>query len=893
VRERIEIALHPHEWPIPGRPDAETMEHLWGLDERALTALGLMDEIADALRFWDHIAQGVAFHDPETNGWSYAIDASPLFAPRTLRRQTGLPIGRSEALCGRESTPSPSPERPVGKQNRKQPRRWGNGGPQLTLGAALGISLPDMDSPGRHLVTGEVHTISDSVPYDRSWIRGTIAVEECASLVPFLGKGLYGVRLGCVVTLAGYWEDDDEWGTQLRAEICTASRPAPDKLGLIRYLTKNVCALGPAYAERLVDRFKAETLDVLEDDPERAREVFSGRLAERIVAGLHAWANDVEDDRWARHTAARLMMAGEMGYPLARRIVRYFRGSDVADLIARREPYRLLEVPGIGWATADRIARSMGIAPDSEERAEAGVQYALDTIGRQGHTGSPRERLRARCSRLLRGVTPEAIDAAIERCLETAEVVESHGILFRPPALYAEWAIAEFLLDLSLARFPLTDPARATIERVIGAHKLEAEQAQAVRNALDHGVSVLTGRPGTGKTHTQRAIVAACTALGLEVRIAAPTGKAAVRATELTGNKATTIHKLIGGPVGAERKDSPIRGGVLVIDEASMCDTETLAWLAKNVDATSGLRLVLVGDVDQLPSVGAGQILADILRSGVVPTTRLIRLRRTAEESRITTNAHALLDGRAMDLSEASDFVYVPIRERRPDEDRDAYLAAIQKRVVAVVRRLIKVERASLVRKAGLDEPFDPLRDLQVLTPRNSGALGVSELNRLLRPVLNLKAVDGPRISQTHAAVGDRVICTRNDYTVPPEGIMNGEQGVVTRVHDAHESVVVRMDGGRELTLAGVQCYLLSHAFAITTHRAQGSEYPYVVVVYHSSHAPMLDVRLLYTAITRAKRRVILVADRRALEATRQRGSWLERHTGLMHHLTELCGVPT
>lgn len=514
--------------------------------------------------------------------------------------------------------------------------------------------------------------------------------------------------------------------------------------------------------------------------------------------------------------------------------------------------------------------------------------------GARAYTGAPRGALLERVGARV-GLSGPPLDAALAQCLEDAEVIESGGLLFRPAVLWREWDVAEWLTDLARVHFTLGETQRAAVEAVIARNRLTTEQAAAVRNALEHGVSVLTGRPGTGKTHTQGAVVEACRALGLEVRIAAPTGKAAVRARQVTKLNATTVHKLLGGPVGGARKDGPVRGGVLVIDEASMCDLDVMAWLAKNVNRASDVRVVLAGDHAQLPSVGPGQVLADVIAAGVLPTTRLTEIQRQKAGSRITANAHALLDRRPLDLRAAHDFSFVDLGDpgERPTP---AYYAAAQAAVVDAVRALVAQESGSLVRRAGLDKPFHATRDLQVLTPRTSGPLGVSALNALLRPLLNPGAVDGARISEVHAAVGDRVICTENDYQVPPDGIMNGEQGVITATDADAETVTVQMDDGRVVTLVGHQTYLLSHAFATTVHRAQGSEYPCVVAVFHSAHAVgtpgeprRLDVRLVYTAITRAQQQVVLVADQGALALARSGGA-AARHTGLAAHLRALHG---
>ena len=772
-------------------------------------------------------------------------------------------------------------------------RRWGETREQLTLSDAMGVSVEDMATPGRHVVLGDVRSVRRATD-DGAFVVGSLNVAGCAAPVPFLGGCLAGARVGCLVELVGYWEEHQEYGVQFRAERLARLEHPRERDGLVRYLSANIDHLGPALSARLVDRFGVGVLDLLEADPERVREVLPGKLADRIVDGARAWAASVEDDRWARKLAPRLMMAADVGHAVAQRIVRFFRGSEVAELMLLRDPYRLLDVPGVGWQTADRIARSMGLPDDAEDRLEAAVSWALMQAMGHGHSALPRPVLRAKAVKLLG--QDLGVDDAIDRSRDVAaSLAEAGGLLYQPEVLWAEWRVADFLADLSRVRTPLDAAERVVIDQFISTNHLTPEQGAAVYNALECGVSILTGRPGTGKTHTQRVVVEACGALGRSVRVVAPTGKAAARASELTKSRAQTIHKLLGGVVGGQRAEGPLRGGVVVMDEASMCDVETFGWLAANVDVASGLHLVVVGDDQLLPSVGHGAVLGDMLRASVLPTVRLTAIQRQAAGSRITTNAHALLDGRDLDLSGAPDFTFVelPLPRGSSAPDAEDFLERAQSAVVRTVRQLILDEQRSLVRKAGLERRFDPLRDVQVLSPRNAGALGVDALNASLRPVMNPGASDGPRISGGFASVGDRVICTRNDYRVGTDGLMNGEQGVITAVTcGSTESVVVLLDDGRTVSLTGVQTYSLSHAFCTSVHRAQGSEYPYVVVCYHSSHRPMLDVRLLYTAITRARTRVILVGDREALELTRAAGgaaSW--RHTGLARHLREATGA--
>ena len=804
-------------------------------------------------------------------------------------------------------------------------RRWGERQDELTLDDALAVSVAMMDSSGRHIVVGDVRSISRSTPDDGTWTAGTLDVKGCDNPVPFYGRGLAGMQVGRHVEFAGWWDDQDpDVGVKLQVERCLGSTLPGERAGVVRYLAANVHRLGPVRAGHLVDHFLAQGLDVaqvldlLVASPERVQDIqrFPAGLRAALTISLREWAAAVEDDRWAAKLAPRLMVATDVSYSLARRIVRHFSAADVADLIVRNAPYRLLEVPGIGWKTADRIASTLGIAPDSEERIEAGVGWSLDqAMAQRGHSALPRWRLshavREAREAPLQDVAPAAIDRGINACIEYAAMFEEGDLLYRPASLRAEWDVAEALAALARIQFPISTDHRAIIERVCTAYRLIPDQVRAVLLALESGVSILTGRPGAGKTHTLKAVVHACGVLGLTVRIAAPTGKAAARASEMVRDRAIrattkhmaelraqTIHKLIGGAIGGERAEGPLHYCLLIIDEVSMVDLDTMAWLVNNLAVHRGLRLLIIGDADQLPSVGHGRVLADILDAGVLPMTRLTEPQRQAKNSRIVANAHALLDGRELDLEETHDFRFLELPTISGSGAGGAVasgdvcarvLQSAQEKVLSAVRHLVREERASLVRRAGLEAPFDPVRDLQVLSPRHGGQLGVGTLNARLQTLLNPPQSGreaGPRINSGSARVGDRVICIRNDYTIGEAGIMNGEQGVVTEADLVSERVAVMLDDGRTVVTQGVQAYLWTHAFCTTVHRAQGSEYPFVVVCFHSSHGPMLDANLLYTAITRARTQVILVADRPALVTSQaRRGAATRRHTGLARHL--------
>jgi exodeoxyribonuclease V alpha subunit len=548
------------------------------------------------------------------------------------------------------------------------------------------------------------------------------------------------------------------------------------------------------------------------------------------------------------------MAAGDISYSQAKRIISYFSNAEVADLIARRDPYRLLEVPGIGWHRADAIAQSMGVSADADERLEAAVQHAYQEELRRGNSAVVRSRLVSTTSRLVPGLEKK-VGRAIERCTIYCELIRSRGAIFRPDILHMEWSVADLVNQLLGRRFGLVAGQAQKIGHILKNAALSEAQKKAVWTALESGISIITGGPGTGKTHTLKALANASRALGVDFLIAAPTGKAATRAAQSCHADAATIHKLLGGPPSSLRKLGPIRSGILVIDEASMVDLALMSWLASNIRPDSSFRLVMVGDSKQLPSINHGQVLLDLLLSGKVPTTELTEIQRQSAGSAIIAQAHRILMNQPLDETERIDWRFVEL----PEDARKA-----QEAFLSEVRRTIQEEYQSISRKLQ-HIAFNPSQDIQVLSPRNTGPLGVAELNAELRKHLNRSSVTGPWIGGgERVRVGDRVVCTHNDYTIGERGLMNGEQGIVVGV--TSDTISVRLDDGRMVKTRGVQNSNLRLAFCMSVHRSQGSEYPIVVVAYHSSHYPLLDQRLLYTAITRPKSRAILCADRKALE---------------------------
>ncbi|MBV9921706.1 MAG: AAA family ATPase [Pseudonocardia sp.] len=768
----------------------------------------------------------------------------------------------SRATAGASTRPQPDvPARPWERQRLSERQA-------AKLGKALSRQA------GFFQLDGEVESLADDSRDDGSWVRGVLRVSGVQ--VPFCGREVWGVQVGRTVRLEGGWNKYRDLGVQFEATACRRSELPREREALIRYLAENVGAVGPAIARTIVSALGTEgLLDRLRERPEAVVPLLTPSTAAKVVFGLQAWARDLQSERWCLDVVPRLMAAAEVGYSLARRIARYFDGAEVADIIARRDPYRLLEVPGIGWPRADAIARSLGVASDDEARLEAAVLQALrDLMRADGHTGVPIPSLIEQAATLAGG-HERGLRAALMRLGTYCEVRRSRDLVFLPEALDHEWTIAGLADTLLSRRYPLDGRRVLDVERVIKAARppVTEEQASAVRLGLTHGLSVLTGGPGTGKTHTLGTLVRAARALGLSVQVLAPTGKAATRARAKSGEDAETVHRFLGGPPGGQRKAGPITHGLLVLDEASMLDAATAAWLAANVVPRRDFRLVIVGDEHQLPSVAPGRVLSDLLASPVVPVARLTKVRRQQGGSRIVDQAYRLLQREPLLPERTHDWQQVLL----PDDPEDA-----QEVVLRTVRRVIQEERMSVLRA---ERGFDPCREVQVLTPRVGDALGVDALNERLRTILNpQRGPEGPYLAGAQRArAGDRIMCIENDYTIKPNnqpgGLMNGEQGVVERVvgGDLH----LLLDDGRRAVTRGVQNKHLALAFAATVHKSQGSEYPVVILVYHRSHGLLLDQRLLYTGVTRAAERLVLCADPASLRLSAERGGTLGRRSGL------------
>ncbi|MGW5679121.1 SF1B family DNA helicase RecD2 [Streptomyces sp. NPDC003860] len=689
---------------------------------------------------------------------------------------------------------------------------------------------------------------------------------------------LLGAQPGESLRMEGRWGSHPQYGKQFTVENYTTVLPATVQ-GIRRYLGSGLIkGIGPRIAERIVEHFGIDTLDVIEEEPARLIE----------VPGLGPKRTKLIGAAWEEQKAIKEVMVFLQGVGVSTSIaVRIYKKYEDASIsVVKNQPYRLAaDVWGIGFLTADKIAQAVGIPHDSPERVKAGLQYALSQSTDQGHCFLPEEQLIADAVKLLQVDTGLVIDCLAELAAEEEGVVreqvpspeggESVTAVYLVPFHRAELSLAgqvQRLLRASDDRMPAFqdvawDKALAWLADRTGA-KLAPEQEAAVRLALTSRVAVLTGGPGCGKSFTVRSVVELARAKKAKVVLAAPTGRAAKRLSELTGAEASTVHRLLelkpGGDAAYDR-DRPLDADLVVVDEASMLDLLLANKLVKAV--APGAHLLLVGDVDQLPSVGAGEVLRDLLADGgPVPNVRLTRIFRQAQQSGVVTNAHRINSGVPPITTGLPDFFHFVVEDT--EEAGKVTVDVAAHRIPAKFR-------------------LDPRRDVQVLAPMHRGPAGAGVLNGLLQQAVTPARPDvaEKRFGGRVFRVGDKVTQIRNNYEKGENGVFNGTVGVVTSLHLEEQRLTVRTDEDEEVPYDFDELDELAHAYAVTIHRSQGSEYPAVVIPVTTGAWMMLQRNLLYTAVTRAKKLVVLVGSRRAIGQAVRTVSAGRRFTALDHRL--------
>lgn len=711
----------------------------------------------------------------------------------------------------------------------------------------------------------EANYPDDALAYD-----GTIAV---VGVMPNLIEGESA-------QFTGKWVVNHQYGRQFKAETAVAIAPK-DESGIIRYIADTVFGVGERTAKRIYDHFGEDTLNILDASPERVRDVpgLKPKLADNLI---QEWTTS---ERTSRQLMIHLQSMG-LSSLLAQRVIKYYKENDPSlNLIVGIEtnPYLLTAVDQIGFKKADDIARHLGIAPDDPQRLRAGLVYALAQMTRDGHTFAPREVLTEMTTELLK-VTGYDIDLDQEIREQIlagnlkADILPvgddpQVGVIYLPRFYNSEVGAAKRIkkmLDTPSRIYFKMKPTNwddylgdlAEENQV----KLSDEQQGAVKAAMLSKISVLTGGPGTGKTTTLRMVIDALDQEEFSYLLASPTGRAAKRLQEATGREAKTIHRLLGwNPMGGgfdHDDENPLDTDFIIIDEASMIDLMLFNSLLKAIRSSS--HLMLVGDIDQLPSVGAGNVLNDVINSEIGHVTRLSQIFRQEESSHIVTNAHRINKGvMPYTDNESTDFFFFNMES--PEDAAEIVVDLVAGR---------------LERKVG---KYDPFNDVQVIAPMYRGPIGVNALNQALQERLNSGYhLEEKRLGGKVFRKNDKVMQTKNNYE---KDIFNGDIGTVYAIDHDENVIVVQIDGVKHnFTFEDADDELI-HAYCISTHRSQGSEYPIVVMPVMTQHYMMLQRNLLYTAITRAKKMVVLVGTRKALQIAVNNNKVAERYSGLIERL--------
>ena len=704
---------------------------------------------------------------------------------------------------------------------------------------------------------------------------GTHAVPKSSLMYDGLATvvgNLPEVSPGEHLRLQGTWDRHPKHGSQFKAEVCEQTLPAT-VAGIQGYLGSGMIkGIGPRLAERIVGQFREDTFTVIEQHPERLLEV-PGIGMDRTSRITAAW----QEQKQVKEIMVFLHGHG-VSTNLAVKIYKTY-GDESLETV-QKNPYQLeRDIYGVGFKTADRIARALGLSVDHPSRIEAGIVFALNEMINDGHVYVPREILAQRGIKLLE-VSPDLISPALDRLAQAdrirpdfvpvnnqkrgkenhvvGESAGSYGspVIYLTPLYFGEKGVADRLRTLAGS----ASPARAMNQVLFPAGNLSDEQQAAIDMALSRPISILTGGPGTGKTTCLKALIRTLEDQGKKYALACPTGRAAKRLSEATGRSASTIHRLLEfSPMDGfkHNEDNPLELDFLVVDEASMLDLLLMNHLLKAV--RPGTSVLFVGDVDQLPSVGAGDVLRNLIHSGIAPVTRLGTIFRQEADSKIITNAHLINQGKFPVFSQGSgDFFFFPAE--------DATTAADW---------IIEIVTERIPQKFG----FDAIHDIQVLAPIYRGPTGVFALNERLQEKLNPPANNKPerRLFGTVFRLGDKVMQTQNNYD---KDVYNGDIGFIRSMDVIEQNLTVNFDG-RSVTFDWSETDQLTLAYVISVHKAQGSEFPVVVMPIVTQHYTMLQRNLLYTAITRARKLCVLSGSRRAISMAVKNNKVAQRFTAL------------
>ena len=687
---------------------------------------------------------------------------------------------------------------------------------------------------------------------------------------------------GSVLTVRGEWRIDGKYGQQFCAESYEESLPAT-ALGMERYLGSGLIrGVGPSIARRIVRYFGDQTLEIMDQSPERLLEV-PGIGKRKILQIQQSWLEQKEIKN-----IMIFLQSHDVSTAHAARIYKQY--GNQALQVLRENPYRMADdIYGIGFRTADQIARKLGMDPEAFFRIRSGLIYALGQLSSQGHCFAIRPELLKEGTKLL-NVAEEKLVMTLDQMVRDRDLIvekkavamkedaygytpEKEDAIYLPPFFISENAIARKLIRLMNMAPSRSVPDMEEVIRRVSAQTgivFDPVQMEAIRTAVKSKVMVLTGGPGTGKTTTTQSIIAVFRMSGMDVVLAAPTGRAAKRMTEscsgtFAGLESRTIHRLLeyNPASGYQRNDeNPLSGHVLIVDECSMIDTLLMHNLLKAVP--DDMRLILIGDADQLPSVGAGNVLRDLIASETVPVVRLQRIFRQAQNSLIVRNAHRVNQGSSLEINHSSESDFFRIQCEEPAD-------AVQRIADLYCRRLPQAYHVN------------PVQDIQVLSPRNGGPCGALALNARLQALVNPTAPGLTYGGMTFRA-GDKVMQIRNNYD---KEVFNGDIGFIRSVDTEERTLQISFDGGI-VSYDATELDELNLAYACTIHKAQGSEYPIVIMPILRCHFPLLQRNLLYTGITRARKRLILVGDPSAVAMCVNRADVDQRMTLLAQRLKRL-----
>lgn len=681
-----------------------------------------------------------------------------------------------------------------------------------------------------------------------------VKVKDYADLVTLVGN-LLDVPVGAVLLCDGVWKMDKRYGRQFVCETWEEVMPAT-VYGIEKYLGSGlVKGIGPKFAHLIVERFGTETIDIIEEDIERLYEV-PGIGKKRVEKIRESW----EKQKDIKNVMLFLQQYG-VSTAYAAKIYRQY-GKESIDQV-KENPYRLADdIWGIGFKTADGIAGKMGYGKNDLRRCRSGIQYTLNELADEGHVYAVEEQLIEAAGKLLEA-DREPIVQAMAGMIASEDLIREQEAIYLPPFYHSERGTARRLLALMTSRSSALFEGNIDIQAIEKATGVGYDDVQvaAIRQAVRSLVMVLTGGPGTGKTTTTQGIIAAYRAAGLRVLLAAPTGRASKRMSEATGMEAKTIHRLLefNPQDGYKRNDdNPLEGDVLIVDECSMIDIILMYNLMKAIPVQ--MRLILVGDIDQLPSVGAGNVLRDIIDSGQVPVIRLTRIFRQAQSSRIVMSAHAINQGRYPDTSNGKDTDFFFIRKDDPEQ---------------VAEEIVKLVKHRLPKAYN-----QPLSNIQVLTPMQRSVVGAGNLNMLLQQALNTSTLGISR-GGINYKLGDRVMQIRNNYD---KNVFNGDIGIIEKVNMEDRTLCIRFDGSL-VEYEASELDEVTLAYATTIHKSQGSEYPIVVIPVLMTHFVMLQRNLIYTGITRAKKICVLIGQPKALAYAIRNLTVNKRNTKLKERL--------